>query len=194
MKEASLAERRRIDPAPCQAAAPRGADLVQQVVREHGPYVWRTVRALGVPLDDVPDVCQEVFLAIHRKLDGFEGRSALTTWIFAVCLRRVRAYQRTAARRRERPCDPMPEETAPADQIEAMSRRERQTLLLEAIGALKPREREAFVLHEIEGLSMAEVQEALDCPLRTAYALRDRARRSIRRFWQKASRQGRVAP
>src|SRR5688500_19000937 len=47
----------------------------EAVVAEHGPYLWRVLRRLGVHAADVEDVWQETFLVVHRKLEGFEGRS-----------------------------------------------------------------------------------------------------------------------
>lgn len=166
----------------------------EQVVREHGPFIWRALRALGVAEADLPDVCQEVFLTVHRKLGGFEGRSTLSTWLFGVCIRLARTYRRGAARRREEPRERLPDTPSPANQLETIAQKERQLLLLDAINALRPKEREVFVLHEVEEMPMTQVAEAVDCPLRTAYALRDRARAHICRYWKKAVRQGRVSP
>ena len=69
--------------APSDAARP----TVRQVFDEHARFVWRTVRHLGVPESDIADVCQDVFVAVHRKLATFEGRSGLRTWLYAICLR-----------------------------------------------------------------------------------------------------------
>src|SRR5262245_15703325 len=43
------------------------------VVAEHGPYIWRVLRRLGVRASDIEDVWQETFIVVHRKLGGFEG-------------------------------------------------------------------------------------------------------------------------
>src|SRR5688572_631436 len=53
---------------------------VRQIFDEHARYVWRTLRHLGVADADLEDVCQEVFVTVHRKLPEFEGRSKLRTW------------------------------------------------------------------------------------------------------------------
>src|SRR5262245_16770067 len=74
----------------------------QQVFVDHAKYVWRTLRYCGVAPVDLEDVCQEVFLIVHRKLPEFEGRSSLRTWIYGICLRVARQESRRAHRRRER--------------------------------------------------------------------------------------------
>jgi RNA polymerase sigma-70 factor, ECF subfamily len=57
------------------------------------PVVWRSVQRLGVPTAQADDVVQEVFLVVHRKLEGFEGRSSLKTWLYGITLRVARAYR-----------------------------------------------------------------------------------------------------
>ena len=76
---------------------------VRQIFDEHARYVWRTLRHLGVADADLEDVCQEVFVTVHRKLPEFEGRSKLRTWLYGICLRVASDYRRRAYVRRERP-------------------------------------------------------------------------------------------
>jgi len=53
-------------------------------------------RRLGAPLgdDEVDDVVQETLLAVWRKLERYDGRAALETWIYPFCffeyMRRLR--------------------------------------------------------------------------------------------------------
>jgi hypothetical protein len=43
--------------------------------RAHAAFVWRVLRRHGVREADLEDVCQEVFMVVHRRLGEFEGRS-----------------------------------------------------------------------------------------------------------------------
>ena len=52
----------------------RSRPSTAQVFHEHARYVFRVLRYLGVREADVPDVCQEVFITVHRKIAEFEGR------------------------------------------------------------------------------------------------------------------------
>src|SRR5688572_19587060 len=62
-------------------------------------YVWQSLRRLGVGPGDLDDVCQEVFVIVHRKLPSFDGRSQVRTWIYGIALRCASAYRRNRARR-----------------------------------------------------------------------------------------------
>ena len=63
------------------------------------PSVWRTARRLGVVESAVDDVVQEVFVTVYRRLDQFEGRCALKTWVFGILMRVVNNYRRTRRRK-----------------------------------------------------------------------------------------------
>src|SRR4051794_8847745 len=76
---------------------------------EHAPHIWRAVRNLGVRDADVEDVCQEVFVVVHRKLPTFEGRSSVRTWIYGIALRVVADYRKRAHRKHERLVAEVPE-------------------------------------------------------------------------------------
>ena len=69
---------------------------VRQIFDEHARYIWRTLRHLGIPEADAPDLCQEVFVIVHRRLSSFEGRSSLRTWLY-VRMSRVYARRRMSA-------------------------------------------------------------------------------------------------
>lgn len=156
---------------------PQEPPTSRQVFDEHGRYVFRVLRYLGVREADLPDLCQEVFIIVHRKIDGFEGRSSIRTWLYRICQRAASDYRRKAHVRREVPGDaedferPEPEDTS--------SRLEARNAVAYALDLLDEGKRDVFVLYEIEGLTMREVCEVLDCPLQTAYSRLHSARKIL---------------
>src|SRR4051794_24550066 len=86
------------------------------VFEEHARFVWRTLRRLGVSAADADDICQEVFLVVHRRLAGFDNRSGMRAWLYGICARRASEYRRSAYVRRERVVETVPDEGAPAEQ------------------------------------------------------------------------------
>ena len=156
-----------------------------EVFKEHGRFVWRTLIHLGIPERDAPDVSQEVFVVVHKKLGGFEGRSKLKTWIYGICVRTASDYRRRAVRREEPTAAPLSGATEHPDEL--LLRRRALMNLHAALGRLDEDKRAVFVLFEIEQLSMREVAEAVGCPLQTAYARLYAARALVTQAFPAAS-------
>jgi len=132
----------------------------------HVRFVWRVLGRLGVARADLEDVCQEVFLVVHRRLAEFEGRSTLRTWLYGIALRCASDYRRRHARRA--PDEPPPE--LAVAQLQRIDAREARVLLERLLDHLDADKREVFVLFELEELSMAEVVAIVGCPLQTGYS------------------------
>lgn len=133
----------------------------------HFAFVWRTARRLGVGESDVSDIAQEVFLVVHRRLDSFERRGAVKTWLYGILRRVVSDYRRTQRRK--------PSMVGRAEAIEPdawcssgktpdQNAEEREAMLLvqKLLDELDDDKREAFVLAELEQMTTAEIAEALD--------------------------------
>jgi RNA polymerase sigma-70 factor (ECF subfamily) len=150
------------------------------LMSEHAPYVWRVLRSLGVAEADLPDVCQETFLVVHRRYEEFEGRSTLRTWICGVALRVASDYRGKAYRRREQPRDTLPELEEAAAQHVAVERRQAWQQLDALLAGLGEDQRRVFVLYEVEQLPMKDVAAIVACPLSTAYSRLHAAREVVR--------------
>jgi RNA polymerase sigma-70 factor (ECF subfamily) len=135
-------------------------------------FVWRSARRLGVHEASVDDVAQDVFLVVHRRLDAFEGRSSIKTWLFGITLRVVSDWRRT--KRRKGGLLELPAEdrlassaTGPDGDLE----REQSARLLQALlSELDDDKREVFVMVELDELSAPEVAAVLQIPLNTVYS------------------------
>lgn len=150
-----------------------------EVYETHLGFVWRTLASLGVPEADLEDAAQEVFVVVHRRLDEFEGRAAITTWLFAIA-RRIASDRARKRARRERP---VPADVADTSETprEAAQRAEARALLLELLDQLDDDKREVFVLVEIEQLPVKQVAGLLGLKLNTAWSRLRLARRAFER-------------
>src|SRR3954452_10421913 len=79
--------------APLDAAVP-AALTFEEVYAQHVGFVWRVLRSLGVPPAQLEDAAQDVFVVVHRRLPEFEGRAAITTWLFAIVRKVAPKYSR----------------------------------------------------------------------------------------------------
>jgi RNA polymerase sigma-70 factor (ECF subfamily) len=150
-----------------------------EVFETYSRFVWKTAARLGTKEDDLPDVCQEIFVVVHRMLASFEGRSSLTTWLYSICLRTVSNHRRRALRRLEQPAGDLPEPATPSRQLEYLEARQFRDRLDVVLFTLPDEQREVFTLYELEELSMADVAAIVRCPVQTAYSRLHAARRAV---------------
>lgn len=147
------------------------------VYRAFFPYVWRSLRRLGVASADVEDLTHEVFLVVHRKLGEFDGRRPMKPWLFGIAFR-LASEDRRRARRRFELVSPTVERSCGApgadDLIESDDRRR---LVLECLQTLDVNHRAVLILLDIDGEAAADVSIAMNIPLPTVYS-RLRAARS----------------
>ena len=153
----------------------------------HVRFVWRVLLRMGVRECDLPDVVQDVFVVVHRRLPAFDGRAKVTTWLFAICMRVASDRRRRAHVYRElcsgQVQDSPSEEATDAD---AIVDRQRARVLLEAILDRMPDEqRIVFSLFEFEGMTGDEIAELLDVPVGT---VRSRLRLARDAFEQSVER------
>jgi len=119
-------------------------------------------RLSGTDDRDLDDLVQMTFEAVLRAARGYDGRSAVRTWLIGIANNTARHHVRTEIRRR-RLADAATAQPAVAagDATGDVLERERANRLRDAIAALPPKLREAFVMVYLEGLSGAEAAHLL---------------------------------
>jgi RNA polymerase sigma-70 factor (ECF subfamily) len=165
--------------------AERSPLALADVHAEHTEFIWKTLHRLGVREPIVEDVFQEVFVVVLRRLHTFDGRSALTTWLFGICLRVARSYRRRAYFRRERAVAEVGDAKGPVapDRTpeEALQRREAEARLQGILDSLELEHRAVFVMFEFDGLGCQEIADMIGVPLGTVHSRLHRARASFAR-------------
>lgn len=158
--------------------APDERTRLSAIYREHFEFVWRSLRRLGAPEHALEDATQDVFLVAARRIDEFEGRSSIRTWLFGIAMRVVRAQRRTAWRH-QRKVEALA--AAPTDTArDEMAQRDAQRLLLTLLDQLDDDKRAVYVLAELEGMTAAEIAEGLGTNVNTIYTRHRAARQQLR--------------
>lgn len=183
------AERREPSPRVC-------AELdFDRLYGEHFDFVWRSARRLGVREPWVDDVVQEIFLTVHRRLSGFEGRSSIKTWIFGITRRVVADHRKKALRRPTQPLRGEGPASGAVGPQEGAARHEAARLLHALLERMEASRREIFVLSELEQMSAPEIAEALGLNLNTVYSRIRVARRDFEAALERhRARDGRMRP
>jgi RNA polymerase sigma-70 factor (ECF subfamily) len=133
-------------------------------------YVWKVLRRLGVREADLDDQVNEVFLRIHRKLDGYDSSRPLRPWIFAFAARVAAEHRRLLRNQREIPGLPIETADPAPNAEERMEENQTRRLVLLALEGLDPDKREVFVAMELEGHSGPDIAAALGISVNTVYS------------------------
>lgn len=168
----------------------RDPEALAQAVRDHARAMFRAARALGFAEPEAEDLVQDVFVTFLQKLDGFEGRSHLRTWLFGILYRK--ALERRRATMMENQADSIDEifesrfddkgnwSRPPADLERLFLSKELGELIRGCMDGLPTHQREAFVLREVEGFETGEICKILEVSVTNFGVLIHRARVRLR--------------
>jgi RNA polymerase sigma-70 factor (ECF subfamily) len=137
----------------------------------HAPYVWNTLRRLGVAKPDLEDVTHDVFVQVQRHIGEYDATRSGRAWLFGFAFRVASAHRRRAFRRYETSAGQGAEAVDPAKPAdEQMVDGQDRQLVLDALEAIEIDRRAVFVLSQIDGVPMSEVAQSLGVPVNTAYS------------------------
>lgn len=165
----------------------------ESVYETHASFVWRALRRLGVPEQDLADTLQEVFVVVYRRWADFEGRAQVTTWLYRIAFRIARDRRRRAHVRREilEPSALEADRASTDMPDDCLQRRQDLALLDYALDCLSLEQRAVFTLFELEELSGEQIAAMLGVPVPTVYSRLRLARvvfqRALRRQAQRST-------
>lgn len=152
-----------------------GARLRALVDREHA-FVWRSLRRLGVPMTDVDDAAQKVFLVAARRLAEIP-RGREQAFLFSTAMRVASNERRAERRKRSAGPDALDDMVAPSKSPEDVAS---DRALLDALLEPLPLDlRSVVILFELEQLTTEEIGRMLDLPPGTVASRIRRARELI---------------
>ncbi len=170
-----------------EAARRDDREALESLLQRHERLIYGLGMRLCRHSDDAQEVLQDTMLAVARHVKGFRRESSLSTWLYAIarsaCIKRrtrgrsVPAAMTAGGREGLSLADRMPD-PAP-DPSESAAARELVVRLRSAFDCLTPAQREVIVLRDGEGMSSAEVADALGIDLGAVKARLHRARERL---------------
>lgn len=137
------------------------ADAFERLLTRYYPFIFKTAfRWLG-HRTDAEDVTQSVCMRLADAIQGFDGRSRFTSWLYRVTLNAVRDMQRSQQRRKRQLAEVAAlasEERAP-DQEDQL----RVADIWRKVRELPEKQRDAVFLVYGEQLSQAEAAAIMRC-------------------------------
>jgi RNA polymerase sigma-70 factor (ECF subfamily) len=138
--------------------------------RSEFSYVWKTLRRLGAPPQDIEDLVHDLFVVVHRHLADYDAARPVRPWLFGIAVRVVADFRRSPRSAREvlgETAEPVDGAPTPHEHMEAT---EARALLMKALDGLDLDRRAVFVMHELDDIPMPEIAGTLAIPLNTAYS------------------------
>lgn len=152
--------------------------------REHYDFVWRNARRLGCADDWVDDAVHEAFLVASRRIEDFEGRSSVKTWLFSILFRVIQRMQRDRARYRARLA--RYSETRLGEQVESPEESSAAAgYLRQLLSRLDDPKRIVVILIELEGMTAMEVAKELGVARGTVETRLRSARRQLSKMLER---------
>jgi RNA polymerase sigma-70 factor (ECF subfamily) len=142
--------------------------------------VYRVALRMTRRVEEAEEVTQEVFVAVHRHLNTFEGNAELKTWIYRIAvncsLNALKKNKRSPEVPWDEGFDPQDPRQGVAEAVEKEAQEAKVTLLL---GALNADQKMCLVLRAQEGLSYDEIARALNININTVRSRLKRARETL---------------
>lgn len=140
----------------------------EETYDQHFDFVWLSLRRLGVAPALLDDAAQDVFVVVHRRLEEFEHRSELKTWLFAIALRTARSYRRKRQPPPVEGLEQMPS-TGPTPH-DVLAQLEALRVMDAILEEMDDERRALFIMVELEQIAVPEAAQVLGLKLNTAYS------------------------
>lgn len=145
--------------------------------------------------EDAEEVLQDVFTTVFRKIDGFRGQSAFSSWLYRIVVNaafmklRKRKQNQTIAMEDLTPaikqyCFDKDQYSGTYSQNIAISH-EMQSVIQNAVDRLPDQYRAVFVLRDVDGLSNQETGEILNLSIPAVKSRLHRSRIMLRKKLQR---------
>jgi RNA polymerase sigma-70 factor (ECF subfamily) len=178
----------------------RDESALQSLVKTYLPQILRAAKGAGLNPQNSEDVCQSTFVTFIEKIDEFEGRSHVRTWLFGILYRKISEMRRLA--QREATGEDIEEvmetrfktdghwQSPPRGADQAAYEQEVREHLTDCLEGLTTDQRIAFTLREVEELDSGEICETLSISRSNLGVLLFRGRNLLRECLEKRNIRG----
>lgn len=163
-------------------------EAFEELISKYESKVFNLAMRFTRNQEDAEEVVQDVFTTLYKKIDGFQGKSAFSSWLYRIVVNA--AFMKLRKRRQQSAVyieDIVQEQKLDHDSFfvcrsdSIATTREVREILANAISRLPEQYRNVFVLRDIDGLSNEEVSELLDLSIPAVKSRLHRSRLMLRR-------------
>lgn len=165
--------------------APEGdTRAFEELVRRHQASIVANCRYLTRSAEDAEDLAQEVFVKVFFRLDSFEERSRVRTWMQRIKVNHCLNFQKRKKGKRFVDLDDAELSKEESLRVDPMAQPEaiaERALIRDVLDSLPDPLRIPLVLCDVDGLTYQEIADALELGLSAAKMRVARARDLFRR-------------
>ncbi|MEZ4888239.1 MAG: RNA polymerase sigma factor [Chitinophagales bacterium] len=164
-----------------QAIAKGDDNAFQKLYSAFSSKIYNTAIGYVQNQEDAEEILQDVFVKIHRNAAKFEGKSAVSTWIYRIAVNtslnflRKKKYLKLLSFAEVK--TDVPDFEHPGI---LMENKEKAKILFKAIDSLPTNQKTAFILSFVEGLPRQEVADIMENSLKATESLLQRAKKNLR--------------
>ena len=151
--------------------------VFENVYAECKDKVWALVSRYVYPHSEREDLMQEVFLAVHKALEGFRGEAELSTWVYKIAVNTSLNYVKKK-NRYQWVLNMFTNFASPGHEEVEM----REDLAdFKPLQQLNPQQRMILILADVEDRQIGEIAELLKMPVGTVKSNLSRSREIIKK-------------
>lgn len=144
-------------------------------VAEWSPYLYNYVRANLRGADEVEDVLSDILLGVVEGIRNFDGKAALSTFVYSIAYRKVVDHWR-----QKRITTELSEEVSTMDSTLSID-------IYEVLAELSEEAQQALILRYYVGLSVSEVATVLGRSYKATESLLSRGRHQFQNAFRERS-------
>ena len=137
--------------------------LITQLMNDYAQDIIWLIYSYVKDKDIAEDLTQEVFIKAFKKLDGFQGKSSIKTWLYKISINCSKDYLKSAYIKRVIPTSifrTFVNHTTPSTETVYMKYNE-SAFITKTVLKLPLKYREVIMLHYFEELSISEIEKMI---------------------------------
>ena len=150
-------------------------------------YIFGTLRRLGAPPGEVEDLAHDVFVVLLKNWAGLDKARPLRPYLFGIAFRVVRAHRRRRIREVPHPALDAEDSRPSAERL--FQSYESSVLLQAALERVPLTRRAVLIMHELDGVPIVDIAEALAITRFGAYARLRKGHRELAAAVRRLQRQ-----
>jgi len=179
------------------------AEAIAQLLRVYQRRIYAVCYRMVRDEHDARDLAQDAMVKVIQGLDGYDGRSKLSTWVIRISMNCCLSHLRKQRLRRHGSLDADRAGGGPPDggagggelpPARGVEQGEMRGILSRALGRLDPQMRSVLVLRDMQDLEYSQIAEVLGVPVGTVKSRLFRARVALREAVEAESGRGETGP